>query len=113
MNLTKVFTSTPFHKHAPPRVRIHASREQAFELLKFLYRHQRLRLIPEEKIRKQFLCGAFGLVKDERKDRLILDARLPNLLENTLNSWTKNFGSNQCCFVYRVITTLQPHHVGH
>jgi hypothetical protein len=82
-----------WEKHAPPRVRIHASREQAFELLKFLDRHQRLRLIPEEKIRKRFFCDAFSLVKDEQKDRLILDARPPNLLESTLNSWTKTLGA--------------------
>eukprot|EP00438_Fugacium_kawagutii_P021961 Skav208057 [mRNA] locus=scaffold1124:175499:180298:- [translate_table: standard] len=77
----------------PPRVRIHASRTQALELLHFLDRHHRLKLVPEKKIRQGFLCGAFCLVKDENKDRLILDARPPNLLEETLRSWSKTLGS--------------------
>lgn len=36
----------------PPRVRVHASKSQAFELLRFLDAHGRLRLVPEEKINK-------------------------------------------------------------
>eukprot|EP00438_Fugacium_kawagutii_P014015 Skav204090 [mRNA] locus=scaffold3129:371114:378324:+ [translate_table: standard] len=77
----------------PPRVRIHASRPEALELLRFLDEHHRLKLVPEKKIRKGFLCGAFCLVKDEKKDRLILDARPPNMLEETLRSWSKTLGS--------------------
>ena len=45
-------------KWEPPRVRILASKEQAMELIRFLDRHQRLRLVPAEKARKRFLCGA-------------------------------------------------------
>lgn len=82
-----------FSKWEPPRVRIHASKEQAMELIRFLDRHQRLRLVPEEKVRKRFLCGAFCLVKDEEKDRLILDARPPNMLETTLRDWSKTLGA--------------------
>eukprot|EP00438_Fugacium_kawagutii_P024874 Skav205535 [mRNA] locus=scaffold1012:177:4000:- [translate_table: standard] len=77
----------------PPRVRIHASKQQALDLFKFLDSHHRLRLVPEEKVEKKFLCGAFSLIKDENKDRLIMDARPPNLLENTLGTWSKTLGA--------------------
>lgn len=77
----------------PPRVRVHGSKDQALGLFRFLDQHHRLRLVPREKVRDGFLCGAFCLVKDEKKDRLILDARPPNMLEETLCSWTKTLGS--------------------
>ena len=77
----------------PPRVQLHASRSQAFELLHFLDQRQRLVLAPEEKVRPSHLCGVFSLIKDQSKDRLILDARPPNLLEEALNSWTATLGS--------------------
>ena len=65
----------------PPRVRVHASKEQAIGLLQSLDRGGRLRLGPKEKIRSSYLCGCFALVKDSEKDRMILDARPPNELE--------------------------------
>ena len=65
----------------PPKVRVRARREQAMELFRFLDSHKRLKLAPREKVRTSHLCGAFSLIKDETKDRLILDARLPNELE--------------------------------
>eukprot|EP00438_Fugacium_kawagutii_P000176 Skav214254 [mRNA] locus=scaffold2045:416029:421014:- [translate_table: standard] len=77
----------------PPRVHVHASKQQALELFRFLDRHHRLRLVPEEKIRTHCLCGAFSLIKNETKDRLILDARPPNLYEDTLNTWSKTLGA--------------------
>ena len=80
-------------KVEPPRVRIHASKDQAMELIRFLDHHRRLLLVPGEKVRERFLCGAFSLVKDGEKDRLILDARPPNLLETTLRDWSKTLGT--------------------
>eukprot|EP00438_Fugacium_kawagutii_P035715 Skav234674 [mRNA] locus=scaffold1131:475680:480491:- [translate_table: standard] len=77
----------------PPRVRIHASKKQALELMEFLDRHSRLRLAAAKSIRPKHLCGAFALVKDEHKDRLILDARPPNGLEETLRDWSKTLGA--------------------
>ena len=44
-------------------------------------------------MRQTHLCGAFSLVKDEQKDRLILDARAPNELEETLKEWCQTLGS--------------------
>ena len=79
----------------PPRVRIHATHAEALGLLKCLDKHKRLRMAPASKVRRSHLCGAFALVKDISKDRLILDARPPNLLEDTLRSWCKTLGSLQ------------------
>lgn len=76
-----------------PRVRLHASRRQAFEFLHFLDQRHRLLLAPESKIRTTHLCGGFALVKDHHKDRLILDARPPNTLEEALVEWTQTLGS--------------------
>eukprot|EP00435_Cladocopium_sp_Y103_P016065 s3412_g4.t1 len=77
----------------PPRVQLHASRRQAFELLHFLDQRQRLTLAPESKIRSSHLCGVFSLIKDQKKDRMILDARPPNMLEEALNAWTTTLGA--------------------
>ena len=79
----------------PPRVRVHASKQQALGLLRNLDRGGRLRLAPKEKIRSSHLCGCFSLVKDSEKDRMILDARPPNELETPLQSWCKTLGSLQ------------------
>eukprot|EP00434_Breviolum_minutum_P008186 symbB.v1.2.007217.t1/scaffold441.1/size205278/4 len=77
----------------PPRVQIRASRQRSKELLRFLDRHHRLALAPAEKINTKLCCGAFSLIKDSKKDRLIVDARPPNLVEPTLTSWCKTLGA--------------------
>eukprot|EP00435_Cladocopium_sp_Y103_P029655 s4131_g7.t1 len=77
----------------PPRVQLHASRSQAFELLHFLDQRQRLTLAPASKVRPSHLCGVFALIKDQMKDRMILDARPPNMLEEALNEWTTTLGA--------------------
>ena len=91
----------------PPRVQLHASRRQAFELLHFLDQRQRLCLAPESKVRPSHLCGVFSLIKDQQKDRMILDARPPNLLEEALNDWTTTLGS----ITALVQLELKPGHV--
>ena len=77
----------------PPRVRVHVARGRTRALMEFLDRHHRLVLAPEEKIRDGYVCGAFALTKDISKDRLIIDARGPNMLEHTYSSWVKTLGS--------------------
>jgi len=78
---------------SPPRVQLHASRRQAFELLHFLDQRHRLTLAPESKVRPTHLCGVFAIIKDQQKDRMILDARPANLLEDALNDWTSTLGA--------------------
>lgn len=77
----------------PPRVRVHVAKGRTRALLKFLDQHHRLVLAPAEKVRASHLCGAFALTKDISKDRLIIDARGPNLLEHTYSDWVKTLGS--------------------
>lgn len=77
----------------PPKVRVHGSFDEAMALFKFLDHHQRLRLAPATQVRKSHLCGAFALVKDSLKDRLIVDARPPNSLEQTLRTYTQTLGA--------------------
>lgn len=63
------------------------------ELLRFLDRHHRLVLASEKNVRRGLLCGAFSLIKDAEKDRLIVDARRPNYVEPTLSDWCRTLGS--------------------
>ncbi len=79
----------------PPRVQVRTSHQEALKLMEFLDSHQRLTLAPPGKIRTSHLCGAFALTKDAEKDRLIVDARPPNSLEETLTSWCSTLGSIQ------------------
>ena len=77
----------------PPRVRMNATRVNVLGLLEALDSTGRLRLSTLEEIRPSHLCGAFSLVKDLHKDRLIVDARAPNMLEETLDTWCKTLAS--------------------
>ena len=77
----------------PPKVRVHASRQQVRELLHRLDASGRVVLAKPEEVRETHLCGAFALVKDAVQDRLILDARPPNSKESTLDTWCKTLAS--------------------
>ena len=77
----------------PPRVQIKASRRQTKSLLRFLDDHHRLCLAPAEKVKARYACGAFALIKDSQKDRLIVDARPFNDIEHTMTEWTSTLGS--------------------
>ena len=79
----------------PPRVQVRASRSSALALLRFLDDHHRLRIVPKSKVRVSHTCGAFALPKDGEKDRLIVDARPANELEDTLRDWCATLGSVQ------------------
>ncbi len=76
-----------------PRVQVRASRSKTMELLLFLDRHNRLVLASEKNVRLELLCGAFSLIKDCEKDRLIVDARRPNYVEPTLSDWCRTLGA--------------------
>eukprot|EP00438_Fugacium_kawagutii_P028399 Skav205712 [mRNA] locus=scaffold608:43274:44422:- [translate_table: standard] len=86
----------------PPKVRLHANPDQAWSFLQLLDRRHRLTLAPAEKVRESHLAGAFGLVKDLEKDRLIIDARPANELEATLNTWTRTMGSVQAFLQHEI-----------
>ena len=77
----------------PPRVSIRASREGALQLLRFLDERHRLSFIAESKVRPGRTCGVFSIMKDQDKDRMIVDARPPNQAEATLSFWTSTLGT--------------------
>ena len=87
------FAVEPNAEIPPPRVRVQSSREGALELFHFLDRHRRLRLAPASQVRKDRTCGAFALIKDADKDRLIIDARAANELEPTLRDYCQTLGA--------------------
>ena len=77
----------------PPQVRLQASHHEALALFEFLDRHHRLHLAPASQIRKDRTCGAFALLKDAEKDRLIIDARAANELEETHRTFCQTLGA--------------------
>ena len=77
----------------PPRVQVRGKRAEVMGLFKKLDRTQRLALFTEEQVRLQHRAGLFTLMKDLQRDRLILDARPANQLEEGLTTWTSTMGS--------------------
>ena len=74
----------------PPRARFLASKAEKTKFLHRLGESGRLRLVPVALARKRCLNGAFAVPKDLTRDRFILDARGPNLLEEGLTRWTQS-----------------------
>ena len=77
----------------PPRVRFRVSRKDKLRFVKLLDSTERLALYPAGASRVGFECGGFGIPKDARRDRLVLDARPPNTLEASEKRWIKSLGS--------------------
>eukprot|EP00438_Fugacium_kawagutii_P032685 Skav221346 [mRNA] locus=scaffold1845:125657:130120:- [translate_table: standard] len=78
----------------PPRVRVHISKKDVVPLLETLDGCSRLKLLPEDKIRMPFRNGMFSIPKDALRDRMVLDARPPNCLEDGRGSdWIGSLGS--------------------
>ena len=91
-----------------PRAHVQASRRGALKLLEFLDAHHRLELLPEAEIRRSHLCGAFSLLKDQTRDRLILDARPANILEEpALNDYTQTLGAVQALLQVELLPDQQ------
>lgn len=79
---------------APPRVRVHASFKEKLALLKILERTNRLSFRSMSSVCKGFGNGLFCVPKDLSVDRLILDARPANLLQNPPNRFIMSMGSS-------------------
>ena len=76
-----------------PSVSVHGSQQQKVELYKKLAACNRLKPIPCDSARDPFVSGLFTVLKNSRLDRLILDARPPNLLEQGKSFWCGTMGS--------------------
>jgi hypothetical protein len=81
----------PAPKGPMPRVKVRASRLRQLQLFEKLDSTGRLAIFAYEK--RDDVSGLFALVKDLLKDRMILDARPPNLWEEGINEWTRTMAS--------------------
>ena len=66
----------------PPRVTVRCSAKERLRLLETLDKTGRLQLVSEAEVRMRFRNGMFSIPKDQNKDRMVLDARPPNMLED-------------------------------
>ena len=79
----------------PPRVKVRIQKNNRIKFLELLDSSDRLQLIPEKEVRKGYLNGVFAVPKDQEKDRMVLDARPPNGLEQPENRWIRSLASTQ------------------
>ncbi|CAE7238074.1 unnamed protein product [Symbiodinium sp. CCMP2456] len=87
---------------APPRARILATPVEKLALFRKLDQGGRLRFLPATITRQRCLNGLFSVPKSLAADRLILDARGPNLLEAGLNRWTQSLGCAEALLQIRL-----------
>ena len=78
-----------------PRVRVHCTREERIKLYQLLDKSRRVRLFTAEEVREQFGSGVFAVLKSLEFDRLILDSRPHNLLENPPGRFIQTLGSGE------------------
>ena len=76
-----------------PRPSFRASRAEKQKVLQLLDRTGRLTFHPAGEVHPAFTNGLFGLVKNQEKDRLILDARCQNLRETSTGAWIRSMAS--------------------
>lgn len=79
-----------------PKVSVHSSREQRNKLFKKMADTGRLAPVDVEVMRPGLFSGLFAVAKDLQRDRLILDARPPNMAEEVLSKNTKTMASANC-----------------
>ena len=79
-----------------PSVSVHASLEQRNLLFRRIAETGRLVPVAEHEVRPGLLSGLFAVAKDLKRDRLILDARPPNVAEAVLSKYTKTMASATC-----------------
>ena len=77
----------------PPRVSFRCKGADVVAFLELLDSSNRLALVPKAKVRLAFRNGAFSIHKDASRDRMVLDARPPNLLETNDDPWIRSLGS--------------------
>ena len=91
-----------------PRVKVNASHGEKLLLFRKLAETKRLKPVAAEKLRPPYWSGLFSVGKDSNRDRLILDARPPNMLETVRTSWCQSmaYGASLCDLVLREDSTL-------
>lgn len=79
-----------------PVVKVNAVTAERLALFRKLADTGRLKPVTSNQKRGQFVSGLFAVGKNESKDRLILDARPPNLLESPKGKWCSSMAAG-CC----------------
>ena len=77
----------------PPRLRVHCSRHEKVKLFELLDASDRLRIHLPSEVTPFFGSGLFSVTKDLSRDRLILDSRGANLLEQPPQRWIRSLAS--------------------
>ena len=77
----------------PPRVRVRMAQRDRVKFLELLDSCGRLALLPSEVARGGFENGLFVVPKDENRDRMVLDARPANCLEDPEKRWIRSLAS--------------------
>ena len=80
-------------EYRPPKVRMRIQEKDKMEFVELLDSCDRLALVPEHLVRQGFENGAFAVPKDQDRDRMVLDARAPNKLEERERRWIRSLGS--------------------
>lgn len=80
----------------PPPVKVNATVGEKLLLFRKLADCGRLKIVDKEYDRYPYVSGLFAVGKSEVKDRLILDARPPNLLEAPRTVWCASMASSSC-----------------
>ena len=83
------------HMGPVPHFRVHCSREERLKLYQLLDKSRRIKLFTEEQVRHRFGSGVFSVLKSMELDRLILDSRPHNLLENPPGRFIQTLGSGE------------------
>ncbi|CAE7460074.1 unnamed protein product [Symbiodinium sp. CCMP2592] len=76
-----------------PRVAVRTKPGKTVAFLKALDDTKRLALVPRQELLSEQRNGVFAVIKDGQRDRLVLDARPPNLVEGGRDRWVGTLGS--------------------
>ena len=91
----------------PPKVKVFADVANRVEIYKKLADSGRLLPVPAHLRRGPFCSGLFAVTKDLQRDRMVLDGRPANMLEEPLTNWCRTMASP----VALAMIWLQPGHV--
>ena len=76
-----------------PRPKFKATRAERLRVLKMLDDTDRLRFVPASQVDPRFASGLFAIIKDQDRDRMIMDCRCPNALESPTGRWIRTMAT--------------------
>ena len=76
-----------------PRPKFKATRVERLRVLQMLDDTDRLRFVPARLVDPRFTSGLFAIIKDQDRDRMIMDSRCPNALELPTGRWIRTMAT--------------------